>query len=117
MHTMPSPFHCIPDLFKTQEMCNKAVKDDFFPLQFVPGWFIRRDWVDMWHDDYYYDDGGHWDYDDEDKFFEWCDGYKKQKAQKASIKEEILPTAWHPSRYWDWCISEKEKSDAEKLWL
>ena len=79
MHTTPSPFHCIPDLFKTQEMCNKAVKDDFFPLQFVPDWFIRRDWVDMWHDDYYDDDGGHWDDDDEDKFFEWCDGYKKQK--------------------------------------
>ena len=56
----------------------------------------------MWHDGYYYDDGGHWDDDDEDKFFEWYDGYKKRKAQKASTKEELLPIAWHISRYWDW---------------
>ena len=57
----------------------------------------------MWYDDYYDDDGGHWDDDDEDKLFESSyDGYKKRKAQKASIKEELLPIAWHISRYWDW---------------
>ena len=77
----------------------------------------------MWYDDYYDDDdddGGHWDDDnDEDKFFEWYDGYKKRKAQKAKIKEELLPIAWHPSRYWDWCMSEdekKKKKEIEKLW-
>ena len=47
--------------------------------------------------------------DDEDNFFEWYDGYKKRKAQKASIKEELLPIAWHPSRYWDWCVPETRK--------
>ena len=31
-------------------------------------------------------------------FFEWCDDYKKWKAQKASIKEELMPIAWQPSR-------------------
>ena len=41
---------------------------------------------------------------------------KKQNAQKASIKEGLLPIAWHPSRYWDWCLSEDEKQEAEKLW-
>ena len=56
----------------------------------------------MWYDDYYDDDGGHWDDDDQDKLFESYDGYKKRKAQKASIKEELLPIAWHISRYWDW---------------
>ena len=30
-------------------------------------------------------------------------------AQKAKIKEEFLPIAWHPSRWWDWCVSEDEK--------
>ena len=40
-----------------------------------------------------------WDNDDdEDQFFEWYDGYKKRKAQKTSIKEELLPIAWYPSR-------------------
>ena len=77
MHTMPNPFHCIPDRFKTQEMCDKAVKGDSFSLEFVRDWFIRRESVDRWHDDYYYRDGGHWDDDDddddddEDKYFEW----------------------------------------------
>ena len=90
MGTMLNPFYCIPDCFKTQEMCDKAVKDDSFSLQFVPDWFIRRELVGLWHDDYYDDGGGHWDDDDEDKFFEWYHGYKKRKAQKASIKEELL---------------------------
>ena len=63
----------------------------------------------MWHDEYYGDDGGHWDDDHEDKIFDWDDGYKKQKAQKTSIKKELLPIAWHPSRWWDWCMSEDEK--------
>ena len=32
----------------------------------------------MWYDDCYDDDGDHWDNgNDEDKFFEWYDGYKK----------------------------------------
>ena len=70
----------------------------------------------MWYDDYYDDDGGHWDDDDEDKLFESYDGYKKRKAQKASIKEELLPIAWHISRYWDWWMSEEEKKETEKLW-
>ena len=41
----------------------------------------------LWYDDYYDDDGGHWgdDDDDKDKFFEWYDGYEKQKVQKAKI--------------------------------
>ena len=66
----------------------------------------------MWYDEYYDDDGDN----DEDKFFEWYDGYKKRKAQKASIKKELMPIAWHPSRYWDWSMSEDEKKEAEKLW-
>ena len=67
-------------------------------------------------DDYYDDDGDHWDNDDdEDKFFEWYDGYKKRKAQKTSIKKELTPIAWHLSRYWDWCISEDEKKRNRKM--
>ena len=53
---MPDAFHCIPDRFKTQEMCDKAVWEDSSFLQFVPDWFITREWVDMCYDDYYDDD-------------------------------------------------------------
>ena len=113
----------VTDQYKTKEMCDKAVKDNPFSMQFVPDWFVTKDCVYMWYDDYYDDDGNnwdddgyydvdsdHWDDDDnEDKFFEWYDGYKKRKAQKAWIKEELLPIAWYPSRYWDWCMSQDEK--------
>ena len=103
----PPSLTYIPDHFKTEKMYDKAVKDDSSSLQFVPDWFIRREWVDMWYDDYYDDYGGHWDDDDdEDKSFELYDGYKKRKAQKVSIKEELLPIAWHPSGGWNWCMTE-----------
>ena len=29
-------------------------------------------------------------------FIKWHEGYKKRKAQKAKIKEELMPIAWHP---------------------
>ena len=59
----------------------------------------------MWYDDNEYCD----DDDDENNFFKWYDGYKKRKAQKAPIKEELLPIAWHLLRWWAWCISKDEK--------
>ena len=40
--------------------------------------FVTKEWMWMWYDDYYYDDGDHWNDDDEDKFFEWYDGFKKR---------------------------------------
>ena len=44
--------------------------------------FVTRKGIDMWYDDI--------DYYDEDNFFKWYEGYKKRKAQKASIKEELM---------------------------
>ena len=82
-------------------MCDKAVKDDPSSLQFVPDWFVTQEQIDIWYDDDY------WYHDDE--LMEWYEGYKKRKAQKAKIKEELIPIAWHPSRWWDWCMSEDEK--------
>ena len=62
----------------------------------------------MWCDEYYDDDRNHGWYD-KYHFFEWCYDYKKRKAQKASIKEELLSIVWHPSRYWHWSVPEDEK--------
>ena len=54
----------------------------------------------MWYDDYYDDDGDyHWDDENKDKFLDWYKGYQKRRCQKAKIKEELLPIAWHSSRY------------------
>ena len=102
----------IPDHFKTQEMCERAVEVDPSFLRFVPDWFVSQEQLKLWHDG---DDWLiRWWYNN--RFIKWYDSYKKRKAQKAKIKEELLPIAWHPSRYWDWCISEDEKQETEQLW-
>ena len=96
---MPDAFHRIPNRFKTQEMCDKAVKDDSSSLQFVPDWLVTQEQIDLWDDDTcfrWYDDGKDKFIefnDDEDNFLEWYDGYKKRKAQKSKIKEELMPIA------------------------
>ena len=97
----------IPDHFKTQEMYDKVVKDDPSSLWFVPDWLVTQQQIKLWHDD---NRPIRWRYHD-DEIIEWYDGYKKRKAQKASIKKELMPITWHPSRYWDWCMSEDEKRD------
>ena len=73
----PWQLHSVPDHFKTQDMCDKAVRDDSFSLQFAPDLFVTQGQLKIWHDDNYSVD-------------EWYDGYKKRKAQKAAIKEELI---------------------------
>ena len=63
----------------------KTVEDDPSSLQYVPNWFVTQQQLDVWSDnDYWYHD---------DEIIEWCEGYKKRKAQKAKIKEELMPIA------------------------
>ena len=87
-------------------MCDKAVRDYLFSLQYVPDWFVTQQKKDIWYDDDYV-----YNYNE---MIKWYDGYKKRKAQKASIKEELLPITWDPSRWWDWCVSEDEKKTRQK---
>ena len=56
------------------------------------------------------------DFDDSAYLIRWRNAYQKCKAQKAQIKKELKPIAWHPSRWWDWCMPEDEKQETEKLW-
>ena len=107
VHLRPYLLQYVPYRLRSREICGRAVRDDSSFLQFVPDWFVTRERVDIWYDDYYDDDN-------EDKFFEWCEGYKKRKVEKTKIKEELLPIAWHPSRYWDWCMSEYKKKKRQK---
>ena len=113
----PYTLKCVPDYLKTQGMCIKAVEKYPLILIFVPDWFVTREGVHMWYDEYYDDNGDYWvtEGNNDDKFFEWYDEFKKWKVQKAKIKEELMPIAWHPSRWWDWCIPEDEKKGTENL--
>ena len=91
----------VPDYLKTQEICDDVVWGDPCSLQYVPDWFVAQQQLKIWED---YDDC--WNGDD---IIEWYDGYQKSKDHKAKIKEELIPIAWHPNRVIDWCMSEDEK--------
>ena len=97
----------VPDRFKIQEMCEKAVKKCLWLLKYVPDWFVTHQQMKIWCDDD--------EYCNYDKLIEWYKGYQKRKAQKAQIRKELMPIAWHPSRCWNWCIPEDEKKETEKL--
>ena len=80
----------VSDNFKKQEMCERAVKKYLRALEFVPDWFVAQEQVKLRHD---YDD-----YHNDNYLIKWYEGYQKRKAQKAQIKKELMPIAWHPSR-------------------
>ena len=95
----------VPDPFKIQEKCDTAMRMDPWLLNYAPGWFVTQQQVKIWHnDDYYHDD---------DELVEWYESYKRGKIYKAKIIEELMlmPIAWHPSCWWEWCVPEKEKKE------
>ena len=74
-------------------MCNKVVCIDPWLLKYVPDWFVVLQ--EIWYKNF-------------DEIIEWYEDYKKQKAQKAQIKKELMPIACHPNLVMDWCMSEDE---------
>ena len=89
-------------------MCNKAVEAGQWLLDGVPDWFATQGRLKIWYDED--------DYCNDNKLIKWYEGYKRRRAQKAQIKKELMPIAWHPSRQWGWCVSEDEIRDTEALW-
>ena len=43
--------------------------------------------------------------------------FEKHKEFKKVLSEELQPKAWHPSRRWDWYMSEDEKKEIDKMFL
>ena len=64
---------------------------------------IQSERLKKWYDDCH----------DDDELGKWLDVYQKRKAQKSQIKKELMLIAWHPSRWWDWCLDEDEKKETE----
>ena len=95
--------------FKTQDMCDNEVRRKPWSLKHVPNWFVTEGQIKLWHDDAYYCN--------DNEMIEWYHDYQKRKAQKAKIKDELMPIAWHPSRWWDWCVPEDEERETEKIFL
>ena len=41
--------------------------------------------------------------------------YHHKRQFYAKIDNELLPIAWHPDRFWDWCMPEDEKKEISKI--
>ena len=90
----------VPDPFKAQGICDKAVKKCPFHWEYVSDLFVTQQQVKIWHDDS--------EYHDKDRLIEWYDDCKKSRALK-------MQNAWHPSRWRNCCMSEDKKKETEKL--
>ena len=97
----PWQLYDVPDCLKTQKICDNVVCRVPQFLQFIPDWFVTQEQLEIWHDDD--------EYCTDDEIIEWYKRYEKRKVQKATIKEELMPTAWHPDRVMDWSMPEDEK--------
>uniref|UniRef100_UPI001C0712A8 hypothetical protein n=1 Tax=Acinetobacter baumannii TaxID=470 RepID=UPI001C0712A8 len=51
-----------------------------------------------------------------DKIYDELFKYHHKRKFYGKIRDEILPIAWHPDRYWNWCLDEEEKERAKKMW-
>ena len=40
----------------------------------------------------------------------WHIKFGKSKALKKDLNKSLVPAAWHPNRWWDWCVSEDEEN-------
>ena len=90
-------FIYVPEQLKNREMSEFVVKKYAWLFQFVPDCFISAEMLEKFQDD------------------GWLEAYKHRKAQKAKIKEEVLPVAYHPDCVIDWCFDQEEKKALEKL--
>ena len=47
----------------------------------------------------------------------WQNKLKQRKAFKKEISKELMPIAWHPTTWWDWCMWEDEGKEIEQFLL
>ena len=47
----------------------------------------------------------------------WDTKFEKRKALKTELNKELMPEAWYPNRWWDWCLSEDEKKEISLMFI
>ena len=50
-------------------------------------------------------------------FLSWHTKFEKLKALKKELNEELMPAAWHPNRWWEWCVTEDEKKEIHPIFI
>ena len=91
----------VPNRFKTQAVCNEVVRLGPWNQRYIPDWFVTQHQVKSWHDNVYYCN--------DNRHIKWYKGYRNRMAQKAKIKDKLVPIVWYPDRVMNWCMSEDEK--------
>ena len=43
--------------------------------------------------------------------------FEKCKALEKELCEESMCVAWHPNRWWNWCVSEDEKKEIDPIFI
>ena len=41
------------------------------------------------------------------RLLSWHTKFENRKALKKELYEELIPIAWHPNRWWDWCVPQR----------
>ena len=80
----------VPDCFKTKKICEKVVGERLGLLRDVSDWIITQQQLRIWCDNIKYN---HCNDNELSKSYK---RFQKRKAQKASIKGQILSIAWDP---------------------
>ena len=47
----------------------------------------------------------------------WCNKFKQRIAFKKELSKELMPVAWHPRRWWDWCMRQDEKKEIKSFFI
>ena len=51
------------------------------------------------------------------RLFAWQIKFIKCKKLKKELNEELMPVAWDPDKWWDWCISEDEEKEINPMFI
>ena len=120
----PYALSYVPDHFVTQEMCNEAVEKSPWMLEHVPNQFVTQkmcneaveknpQMLELVPDQFVTQKMCNEAVEKIPCALRWYKGYEQREAQKAKIKEELMPVAWHPDRWWNQCVPEHEKKELE----
>ena len=41
--------------------------------------------------------------------------FKQQKAIRNNISKELMPAAWQPTRWWEWCMPEDNTKESKSV--
>ena len=47
----------------------------------------------------------------------WHIKFEKRKELKKKISEELMPTAWHPNGWWNWCMLKDKKKEIDSIFI